>query len=85
MARLPKFLNVSLLRRMRLELPAAKVVLIAFSATLAVVGVGAFVATLPTLTAGVAPVALRARMSLWPRVPSLTRLLPRRPRRTPLP
>lgn len=57
MARLPKFLNVSLLRRMRLELPAAKVVLIAFSATLAVVGVGAFVATLPTLTAGVAPVA----------------------------
>lgn len=57
MARLPKFLNVSLLRRMRLELPAAKVVLIAFSATLAVVGVGAFVATLPTLTAGVAPAA----------------------------
>lgn len=57
MARLPKFLNVSLLRRMRLELPAAKVVLIAFSATLTVVGVGAFVATLPTLTAGVAPVA----------------------------
>lgn len=57
MARLPKFLNVSLLRRMRLELPAAKVVLIAFSATLAIVGVGAFVATLPTLTAGVAPVA----------------------------
>lgn len=57
MARLPKFLNVSLLRRMRLELPAAKVVLIAFSATLTVVSVGAFVATLPTLTAGVAPVA----------------------------
>ena len=57
MARLPKFLNVSLLRRMRLELPAAKVVLIAFSATLAIVGVGAFVATLPTLTAGVAPAA----------------------------
>lgn len=57
MARLPKFLNVSLLRRMRLELPAAKVVLIAFSATLTVVGAGAFVATLPTLTAGVAPVA----------------------------
>ena len=57
MARLPKFLNVSLLRRMRLELPAAKVVLIAFSATLTVVGVGAFVATLPTLTAGVSPVA----------------------------
>lgn len=57
MARLPKFLNVSLLRRMRLELPAAKVVLIAFSATLAIVGVGAFVATLPTLTAGVSPVA----------------------------
>lgn len=57
MARLPKFLNVSLLRRMRLELPAAKVVLIAFSATLAIVGVGAFVATLPTLTAGVALVA----------------------------
>ena len=57
MARLPKFLNVSLLRRMRLELPAAKVVLIAFSATLAIVGVGAFVAALPTLTAGVAPVA----------------------------
>lgn len=57
MARLPKFLNVSLLRRMRLELPAAKVVLIAFSATLAIVGVGAFVATLPTLTAGVLPVA----------------------------
>lgn len=57
MARLPKFLNVFLLRRMRLELPAAKVVLIAFSATLTVVGVGAFVATLPTLTAGVAPVA----------------------------
>lgn len=57
MARLPKFLNVSLLRRMRLELPAAKVVLIAFSATLTVVGVGAFVATLPTLTVGVSPVA----------------------------
>lgn len=57
MARLPKFMNVSLLRRMRLELPAAKVVLIAFSVTLAVVGVGAFVATLPTLTAVVAPVA----------------------------
>lgn len=57
MARLPKFLNVSLLRRMRLELPAAKVVLIAFSVTLAVVGVGAFVATLPALTAVVAPVA----------------------------
>lgn len=57
MARLPKFLNVSLLRRMRLELPAAKVVLIAFFVTLAVVGVGAFVATLPTLTAVVAPVA----------------------------
>lgn len=57
MARLPKFLNVSLLRRMRLELPAAKVVLIAFSATLAIVGVGAFVATLPALTAGASPVA----------------------------
>ncbi len=57
MARMPKFLNMSLLRRMRLELPAAKVVLIAFSATLTVVGVGAFVATLPTLAAGVAPVA----------------------------
>ena len=57
MARLPKFLNVSLLRRMRLELPAAKVVLVAFSATLTVVGVGAFVVTLPTLTVGVSPVA----------------------------
>ena len=55
MARLPKFLNISAARRMRLELPAAKTALIAFSVTLVVVGVGAFVVMLPSLTAVVVP------------------------------
>lgn len=51
MARLPKFLNLSAAGRVRLALPAAKLALIAFSCTLAVVGMGAFVATLPALSA----------------------------------
>lgn len=55
MARLPKFLNIPVLRRMRLELPAAKTALIAFSATMVVVGVGVFLATLPGLTVAEIP------------------------------
>lgn len=51
MARLPKFLNLSAAGRVRLALPAAKLALIAFSCTMAVVGMGAFVATLPALSA----------------------------------
>lgn len=55
MARLPKFLNIPAARRVRLELPAAKTALIAFSAALVVAGVGVFAATLPSLTAGEVP------------------------------
>lgn len=49
-ARLPKFLNLSAAGRMRVALPTAKLALIAFSCTLALVGMGAFVATLPSLS-----------------------------------
>lgn len=51
MARLPKFLNMSAAGRVRLALPTARLVIIAFSFTLAAVGMGAFVATLPSASA----------------------------------
>lgn len=51
MARLPKFLNMSAAGRVRLALPTARLAIIAFSFTLAAVGMGAFVATLPSAPA----------------------------------
>lgn len=51
MARLPRFLNMSAARRVRLALPTARLAVIAFSFTLAAVGMGAFVATLPSASA----------------------------------
>lgn len=51
MARLPKFLNMSAAGRVRLALPTARLAVIAFSFTLAAVGMGAFVATLPSAPA----------------------------------
>ena len=51
MARLPKFLNMSAAGRVRLALPTARLAIIAFSFTLAAVGMGAFVATLPSASA----------------------------------
>ena len=51
MARLPKFLNLSAAGRVRLALPTARLAIIAFSFTLAAVGMGAFVATLPSASA----------------------------------
>lgn len=51
MARLPKYLNMSAAGRAKLALPTARLALVAFSCTLAVVGMGAFVATLPGLSA----------------------------------
>lgn len=51
MARLPRFLNMSAARRVRLALPTARLAVIAFSFTLAAVGMGAFVATLPPSSA----------------------------------
>ena len=50
MARLPKFLNLSAAGRVRVALPTAKLALVAFSCTLALVGMGVFAATLPSLT-----------------------------------
>lgn len=51
MARLPKFLNMSAAGRVRLALPTARLAVIAFSFTLAAVGMGTFVATLPSAPA----------------------------------
>ncbi len=51
MARLPEFLNISAAGRVRLALPTARLAIIAFSFTLAAVGMGAFVATLPSASA----------------------------------
>ena len=51
MAHLPEFLNISAVGRMRLALPTARLAIIAFSFTLAAVGMGAFVATLPSASA----------------------------------
>lgn len=51
MARLPEFLNISAAGRVRLALPTACLAIIAFSFTLAAVGMGAFVATLPSASA----------------------------------
>lgn len=51
MARLPEFLNISAAGRVRLALPTARLAIIAFSFTLAAVGTGAFVATLPSASA----------------------------------
>lgn len=51
MARLPEFLNISADGRVRLALPTARLAIIAFSLTLAAVGMGAFVATLPSASA----------------------------------
>ena len=51
MARLPESLNISAAGRVRLALPAARLAIIAFSFTLAAVGMGAFVATLPSASA----------------------------------
>lgn len=51
MARLPELLNISAARRVRLALPTARLAIIAFSFTLAAVGMGAFVATLPSTSA----------------------------------
>lgn len=51
MARLPEFLNISAAGRVRLALPTARLAIIAFSLTLAAVGMGAFVATLPSASA----------------------------------
>lgn len=51
MARLPEFLSISAVGRMRLALPTARLAIIAFSFTLAAVGMGAFVATLPSASA----------------------------------
>lgn len=51
MARLPKFLNMSAAGRVRLALPTARLAIIAFSFALAAVGMGAFVATLPSASA----------------------------------
>lgn len=50
-ARLPEFLNISAAGRVRLALPTARLAIIAFSFTLAAVGMGAFVATLPSASA----------------------------------
>lgn len=51
MARLPEFLNISAAGRVRLALPTARLAIIAFSFTLAAMGMGAFVATLPSASA----------------------------------
>ena len=51
MARLPEFLNISAAGRVRLALPTARLAIIAFSFILAAVGMGAFVATLPSASA----------------------------------
>lgn len=51
MARLPEFLNISAAGRVRLALPTACLAIIAFSFTLAAVGMGAFAATLPSASA----------------------------------
>ena len=51
MARLPEFLNISAAGRVRLALPTVRLAIIAFSFTLAAVGMGAFVATLPSASA----------------------------------
>lgn len=51
MARLPEFLSISAAGRVRLALPTARLAIIAFSFTLAAVGMGAFVATLPSASA----------------------------------
>ena len=51
MARLPEFLNISAAGRVRRALPTARLAIIAFSFTLAAVGMGAFVATLPSASA----------------------------------
>lgn len=51
MALLPEFLNISAAGRVRLALPTARLAIIAFSFTLAAVGMGAFVATLPSASA----------------------------------
>lgn len=51
MARLPEFLNISAAGRVRLALPTARLAIIAFSFTLATVGMGAFVTTLPSASA----------------------------------
>lgn len=51
MARLPEFLNISAAGRVRLAFPTVRLAIIAFSFTLAAVGMGAFVATLPSASA----------------------------------
>lgn len=51
MALLPEFLNISADGRVRLALPTARLAIIAFSFTLAAMGMGAFVATLPSASA----------------------------------
>lgn len=51
MARLPEFLNISAAGRVCLALPTARLAIIAFSFTLVAVGMGAFVATLPSASA----------------------------------
>ena len=50
-ALLPEFLNISAAGRVRLALPTARLAIIAFSFTLAAMGMGAFVATLPSASA----------------------------------
>ena len=50
-ARLPESLNFSAAGRVRLALPTARLTIIAFSFTLAAVGMGAFVATLSSASA----------------------------------
>ena len=51
MALLPEFLNISAAGRVRLALPTARLAIIALSFTLAAMGMGAFVATLPSASA----------------------------------
>ena len=51
MARLPEFLNISAAGMVCLALPTARLAIIAFSFTLAAVGMGAFVATLSSASA----------------------------------